>query len=57
MQGAEHQVAGEGCLYAHADGFFVAAFAHHDDVGVGAQKGAHDQGEVDACLFIDLYLA
>ena len=50
-------MAGERRFHAHGHRLFVARLAHHDDVRVGAQKGAHDQGEVDASLFVDLHLA
>jgi hypothetical protein len=57
VQRGEHQVAGQRGLDAHGHGFLVARLAHHDDVRVGAQEGAHDQREVDAGLLVDLDLA
>src|SRR5258708_25773813 len=44
----EHQVAGKRSLDARPRGFLVAHLADHDDVGIGAEKGLHHRGEVEA---------
>ncbi len=57
VQGGEHEVAGERGLDADAGGLGIAHFADHDDVRIGAQEGAHDHGEIEAGLLVDLHLA
>jgi hypothetical protein len=52
VQRREHQVAGQRGLDAHATVSLSRDLADHDDVGVGAQEGAHGQreGPADAGL-------
>jgi hypothetical protein len=57
VQRAQHQVAGERGLDRDARGFLVAHLADHDDVGVGAQEGAHGGGEGPADARVHLHLA
>ena len=50
VQGAEHQVTGQGGLNGNLRGLQVAHFTHHDDVRVLAQEGAQRlaEGQPDA---------
>jgi hypothetical protein len=57
VQRGHHQVAGERGLDGDARGFLVAHLADHDDVGVGAQEGAHGGGEGPADARVHLHLA
>ena len=50
-------MAGERGLYAHAHGFLITRFAHHDDVWVSPQESAHDERKINARFFVDLHLA
>ena len=57
VQGRENKVARERGFHAHRNSFLVARLADHDDVGVGPQKGPHDEREVNAGFAVDLDLA
>src|SRR5690606_5335003 len=57
VEGAQHQVAGEGGAHGDVGGFAVADFADQDDVGVVAEDGAEDVGERQSDFGVDLQLA
>ncbi len=56
MEGAEHEVAGEGGADGHFSGFKVANFADHNDIGVLAEDMAErgSEGEADFGADLDL---
>src|SRR5712691_4268765 len=56
MQGGQHEMAGERCLYGDLRGLEVADLANHDDVGILPQDGAQQAGEAEADLRLDLDL-
>lgn len=56
VEGAEDEVAREGCLDADVSGFFIADFAQEDDVGVLAEEGAESGGEGHPDFFVGLGL-
>jgi len=53
MEGGEDQVAGECGLDGDGGGFLVTHFPDHDAVGVLAEEGAQDAGEIQADAFVD----
>ena len=56
MERAEHEVTGQRRLDARLGCFLVAHLTDHDDVGVGAQEGAHRLREREADLGLHLHL-
>jgi hypothetical protein len=57
MKGAENQVSGQGRLYCDLGSLRVPHLTDHDNIRVGAKKGAERIGKIEADLRMDLYLA
>ncbi len=56
MQGGKDHVASQRGLDTRAGGFFVTHFADHNNVRIGAEKGAHGRGECQTDFRVNLYL-
>ena len=56
MDGAEHQMAGQGRLHADLRGLFVTDFPHHDHIRILAQERPQSagKGQPDRGLDLDL---
>ena len=57
MEGAEHEVAGEGRFDRDVGGFLVPHLTDHDDVRICPQKRPHGGGEIQPDLLMNLELA
>ena len=56
VQRGEDQMARGGGVHAHLRRLVIPHLAHHDDIGIGPEKGAHGVAEIETDLVVDLNL-